>query len=238
MCGRFANSETIPVLAARLGADLAAGSERWSPSWNVRPTQDAPVLLGGTRRRLGLMTWGWPRGFASGGRLINARMETAAVKPTFAEALRRRRCIIPAVAYYEWRRDAADRPIRGGKHAFKAADGGWLLMAGVWEPAEGPDGVRTAGFIMLTRAMVRHADIHDRTPVLVTPAVAAEWLDPQATLDAVQAATQACRDEDLVVRPVCDGPNAKVPTGPHLLASTGEPWPSADTDDGATPTAL
>lgn len=233
MCGRFANSETIPVLAARLGADVAPGSDRWSPSFDVRPTQAAPVLLGGPRRRLGLMTWGWSRDFAAGGRLINARVETAAVKPTFAEALRRRRCVVPATAYYEWRRDAADRPIRGGKHAFQAADGGWLLMAGLWEPAEGPDGTRAAGFIVLTRAMVQHADIHDRTPVLVTLASAAVWLDPQAPPSAVRAAAQVRRDDDLIVRPVCDGPNARVSAGPQLLASTGEPWPTGHGDGRA-----
>lgn len=226
MCGRFANSETIPVLAARLGADATPGSDCWSPSYDVRPTQAAPVLLGGTRRRLGLMSWGWPRDFATGGRLINARWETAAAKPTFAEALRRRRCVIPANAYYEWRRDAADRPIRGGKHAFQAADGDMLLMAGLWEPAPGTDGNRAAAFIVLTRAMLRFADIHDRTPLLVSPQTAAVWLDPEALPSAVSAATGVRRDEDLIVRPVCDGPNAGLPAGPHLLASTGEPWPA------------
>lgn len=94
------------------------------------------------------------------------------------------------------------------------------------EQAVDPDSIRVAGFIVLTRAMVRHADIQDRTPVMISSDVAGEWLDPQAAPDAVLSASQSRRDEDLIVRPVCDGPNARSPAGPHLLASTGEPWPT------------
>ncbi len=104
MCGRFANSESIPVIAGRWAAGFAEGAADWQPSDDFRPSQRIPVLLedAARPRRLGLMTWGWTRDFARSSLLINARAEDAEQKPTFSAALRLRRCLVPATTWFEW----------------------------------------------------------------------------------------------------------------------------------------
>jgi putative SOS response-associated peptidase YedK len=220
MCGRFANADQSPHAVAERLMEIDDRVRLALPTWSavdrrsydVRPTQIAPVYLSdGRAAGVAMATWGWTRAFAPGRPLINCRFETVATKPTFAEAFRSRRCVVPATAYYEWQRDAQDRPIRGGKHAFRARDGRPLLLAGLWEPDPAPR------FIVLTRAMVLHQAIHDRTPVMLTPVAARDWVDPASMPDTVHAAATSQVDEDLVVHRVCDGPTKAVPAGPHLL---------------------
>lgn len=99
-----------------------------------------------------------------------------------------------------------------------------LLIAGLWEQAKGPDGLERR-FLVLTRAMNRYKAIHDRTPVLLTPAAAEAWMDPKAPDREVLEAARSCTDDDLIVRPVVSGPTRAVPEGPHLMESVGEAWP-------------
>lgn len=220
MCGRFANVDQTPqAIAARLieiDERVRLALPTWSAvdrrSYDVRPTQAAPIYLAdGRTAGVAMAAWGWTRTFAPGRPLINCRYETVATKPTFAEAYRQRRCVVPATAYYEWQRDAQDRPIRGGKHAFHALDGRPLLMAGLWEADPAPR------FIVLTRAMVLHQAIHDRTPVMLSVSAARAWVDPASTPDVVLAAASCLGDADLAVHRVCDGPTKAAPAGPHLL---------------------
>jgi putative SOS response-associated peptidase YedK len=230
MCGRYAILEGEGKKAydqamrhARDMAALAIRRLKGQANYDVRPTQRAPVVLwDGHDLATVDARWGWQRDFAGGGRIINARWETAALKPTFAQAVRCRRCVVPASAYYEWRRDTEDRPLE--KYAFRPSDGSWFCMAGLHEEAGLPDGVEHR-FLVLTRPMTKHATIHDRTPVMLADDAARAWLDPGASQEVVRAAAQSMGDDDLVVRPVCAGPNKARPAGPHLLASTGDPWP-------------
>jgi putative SOS response-associated peptidase YedK len=228
MCGRFANVDGTPqAIAARLieiDERVRLALPAWSAvdrrGYDVRPTQSAPIYLSdGRTAGVAMATWGWARTFAPGRPLINCRFETVATKPTFAEAFRLRRCVVPATAYYEWQRDEQDRPIRGGKHAFRSTDGRPLLMAGLWEAEPSPR------FLVITRAMVLHQAIHDRTPVMLTSDAARTWVDPTTGPNAVLTAATCLSDEDLVVRRVCDGPTKAVPAGPHLLEPTDQPWP-------------
>ncbi len=129
---------------------------------------------------------------------------------------------MPATAYYEWRRDEKDRPL--SKFAFREIDGGPLLIAGLWEDVE-VDGGSERRFLVLTRAMEKFIEIHDRTPVLLSPQAAEAWLDPKASSAEVVEAAASMTDDDLVVRSVVSGPTKAVPEGPHLMESTGEKWP-------------
>lgn len=219
MCGRFSNRDTSPE--AQDYRDFLAIQRRSQtygfrkaqieapPSFDVRPTMLSPILTAGDAVAA---RWGWERSFATGGRIINARWETATEKATFSKAVETSRCVVPAVAYYEWQRDANDRPIKGGKHAFRAANGDWLAMAGVWEQV-GDE----ARFLVFTRAMVLHAAIHDRTPVMLTPDAAEAWLDPAAPIGDVLDAARSLDDNYLQPYRVCDGPTKARPAGPHLL---------------------
>ncbi|MEK7412535.1 MAG: SOS response-associated peptidase family protein [Planctomycetota bacterium] len=102
MCGRYANSETIPAQAARCKADLTPDLNTWKPTWNAAPSQRHPVVIQDmTSRRIGLMSWGWKPEFMSGKMLVNARGEEALGKRTFTEAMYRRRCIVPALLFHD-----------------------------------------------------------------------------------------------------------------------------------------
>jgi putative SOS response-associated peptidase YedK len=217
MCGRFSNDDASPQAVAYrafMGEFKSGQREAWSQlqrSFDVRPTNLALVLIGSA---LAAARWGWVRDFATSGRIINARWETATEKRTFAEAVGHRRCVIPATAYYEWRRDERDRPLE--KYAFLPASGGWLAMAGLYEDVPLPEGVERR-FLVLTRPMVKHAGIHDRTPVMLSEAAEDAWLDPTAPMGDVLDAARSMGDDDLIPRRVASGPTKVKPAGAWLM---------------------
>lgn len=223
MCGRFvidpATGKSVPKYPAEAVRRLRFAAEHELAGFDIRPTSHAAIVLPG--RQLGSARWGWARDFASGGRIINARWETAAAKQTFAAAVAQRRCVIPATAYYEWRRDDRDRPLE--KYAFlPAASDAIFAMAGLYEDVVEPAGSERR-FLVLTRPMQRHAGIHDRTPVMLSPEAESAWLDPQAATDDVMAAARSLGDDDLVPRRVDNGPTRARPAGPWLLEPIPEP---------------
>lgn len=147
MCGRFTLSVNPEAVA--LAFDLDAIPDL-TPRYNIAPTQSTAVVrlsLGEEARVLEFMRWGlvpfWAKDPKIGNRMINARAETAASKPSFRAAFKRRRCLIPADGFYEWRRESADGP----KQPYRIClpDGGLFAMAGLWESwgrseAAGDDG--------------------------------------------------------------------------------------------------
>src|SRR5437660_7130811 len=117
MCGRYTATTSAAILAEGFHVDEVRTDER-PPSWNVAPTDEVYAVAerrtdGGPVRQLGTFKWGlvpsWSKDTTGAAKLINARSETLTTKPAFRNALARRRCIIPADAFYEWRRTAAGR---------------------------------------------------------------------------------------------------------------------------------
>ena len=165
MCGRY----TITVGGAGAGADpklraIMEALERHFPgackTGEIRPGDTAPAIIGVKGRVVPVpAAFGWP-GFADGRPLINARAETAAAKPTFADALERRRIILPACGFFEWGRDE-----RRTKYLFtpEADSREVMYLCGLFREI---DGLRR--FVILTRAANETvADIHDRMPVIL-----------------------------------------------------------------------
>ena len=182
MCGRFAFHSPHETTAELFGVE--AGFPAFPPRWNLAPGTDIAVvrIVGDGRRELVALRWGlvpsWAKERSIGQRLVNARAETLAEKPAFRAAFRRRRCLIPADGYYEW------RLVTGGKQPYyvQAAAGALLALAGLWErwvdPATG-EALETC--VILTREAVGVvAEIHGRMPVIVPPESYANWLDPAA----------------------------------------------------------
>ena len=130
-------------------------------------------------RRLCALRWGlipaWAKDAAVGYKMINARAESAADKPAFGEAMRRRRCLIPADGFYEWKRAGKEKI----PYCFTLADDAVFAFAGLWERWKNPQGETVESCTILTTTpneLVR--DVHDRMPVILAPDAYELWLDP------------------------------------------------------------
>ena len=176
MCGRYSLIGDIGEFAGRFEFDgdwLAFES-----AYNIAPTQEVLTVVGGETRRAGFMRWGliphWARDPKIGARMINARAETVAEKPTFRDALRRRRCLVLADGFYEWRRDGAvRRPMR-----IVMRSGEPFAFAGLWSVWRDPDGNRVPSCaIITTSANELLSPIHDRMPVVLPREMEDFWLD-------------------------------------------------------------
>ena len=178
MCGRFALHSPLATLLEQFEASAAGVA--WEPRYNVAPTQPvAAVRVEAGERRVARLRWGlvprWAREVGEGPLLINARAESAASKPAFREALRRRRCLVPADGFYEWERSGRARlPL-----LFSAPDGAPLAMAGIWERWSRPGAAPVESCAVLTTAASGVvAPLHDRMPALIPRAAFERWLDP------------------------------------------------------------
>lgn len=184
MCGRFTSVTTSTELAEFFEADSDLGDEE--ASFNVMPTSDVRVVHedGNGQRRLDLMFWGlvpsWAESPAGASRMINARSETAATKPSFRSAFRRRRCIIPVDGFYEW----VSHPDRKKKQPIyvSARDAKPLAFAGIWETWQG--NASSGGLETLTSCAILTgppndllAPLHDRMPMILGRDQWSGWLD-------------------------------------------------------------
>lgn len=157
-----------------------AADERVLKRFNIAPTQEAPVIRAakdGGARELAMLRWGlvpfWAKDLKVGTRMINARSEEAAAKPAFREAMKTRRCVVPATGFYEWQGE----PGRKQPWAITLPGAALFGFAALWErwkPREG-DSVETFT-IMTTEANEQVARIHDRMPVMLTPEQADAWI--------------------------------------------------------------
>jgi putative SOS response-associated peptidase YedK len=174
VCGRYTLAAGSEELVEAFDVPLPDFEVR--PRYNIAPGQEAPVVAEDRQgRRMGLLTWGLVPGWQDepGRPLINARSESVDRRPSFREAFERRRCLVPADGFYEWKR-------RGGAKApfwIRPEDGGVMSFAGVWErwsrPGSGP---RHTFAILTMPASVDVVPIHDRMPVIVAPTRRSAWL--------------------------------------------------------------
>jgi putative SOS response-associated peptidase YedK len=178
MCGRYVlqrPADELRQIFATMGTVPNA-----APSWNVAPTQSAPVIRlhpESGERRMDLLRWGlvphFVKDHAATRQPINARSETAAELPMFRDALRRRRCLVPADAFYEWTTGPAGKQA----HAIARADGAVMALAGLWEGWRGADGTVLRSYtILTTRACAALAHLHERMAVVLEPADWPLWL--------------------------------------------------------------
>jgi putative SOS response-associated peptidase YedK len=174
MCGRFYLFSTGAAVADLF--DLT-GPVEVAPRYNIAPSQPVAVArLGEHGRELGPLRWGLVPSWAKDAKFapINARAETAAAKPTFRHAMRKRRCLVPADGFYEW--------LRQGKlkqpFCFRLVEDKPCAFAGLWERWEGPDGPVETCCILTTEANELVRPVHDRMPVMLERTNFEQWLDP------------------------------------------------------------
>ncbi|HVI55867.1 MAG TPA: SOS response-associated peptidase [Luteibacter sp.] len=209
MCGRYATYGPVSVsrqareVLDELDLDLVSEINQRDDAFNIAPTHRALVVTHGEQGyEAGLLRWGlipsWAKDAKLGAKTINARAETVATKPAFRNAFKKRRCLIPASGFFEWRVESA------GKQPYFIHDpaGHLLMFAGVWEawrPSENDDWLKT--FTIITGAPGKvSGDIHDRQPVILPPDVWQAWMTD--TVDEAAALLAAVPEAELVSYPV------------------------------------
>jgi putative SOS response-associated peptidase YedK len=218
MCGRFVNSRP-PDEMRRLFRTVNP-ERNFQPSWNIAPSQEAPAIRVNPetgQHSLDLLSWGlvphWTDDLKSIKRPINARAESLATSPMFRDAFARRRALIPADAFYEWRADGAGRK---QPYAIARRDRDVMAFAGVWEGWRSKMGTIIRSFaIITTSANAIMAPIHDRMPVIIGQADWPLWLG-EVDGDAEQLLRPA-PDDLLEVWPVGLMVNSPRNNGPELL---------------------
>ncbi|MGH7169928.1 MAG: SOS response-associated peptidase [Gemmataceae bacterium] len=221
MCGRFALFASGDEVAKRF---QLPETPLFEPRYNIAPTQPvAAVRSTAAGRELKLLRWGLIPSWASdptiGNRLINARCETVAEKPSFRSAFKQRRCLIPASAFYEWQKTGARRK---QPYCIRPRNGGLFSLAGLWERWHDPQGeeVETCT-ILTTEANEVMRPLHDRMPVILDPASDGVWLDPRSSADSLRSLFvpfASERMEALAVNPWVSNPKHE---GPQCLELAG-----------------
>lgn len=185
MCGRFVAASPPEEIARYFGA-TEVSEQALEPSWNVAPTNRVyTVTEDGSARRVAPFHWGlvpiWAKDPSAGSKMINARAETLADKNAFKHAFRKRRCIIPADGFYEWKKVPGQK--RKQPVYIHRPDGEPMAFAGLWEEWRGPD--RNASEPLRSCTIITGlpndavAAIHDRMPVMLPPSAWDTWLDPE-----------------------------------------------------------
>jgi putative SOS response-associated peptidase YedK len=217
MCARFTIRAPAPKIAEAFGVALPFDIQ---PRYNVAPTQDVLAIRLGQdgRREAARLRWGlvpaWAQDVKIGNRLMNARAETIAEKPSFRSAFKaRRRCLIVADGFYEWRMEGKNKqPF----HVRRPA-GELFAFAGLWERWDGADTPVESCTILTTGANAMLSELHDRMPViLTTPAEYEQWL----TAANVTPLLRPLPDDALSISPANPYVNNSRNEGPECIAVT------------------
>jgi len=183
VCGRYRLSRRKQIIAEHF--EVLPDDDDWTPRYNIAPTQRVLVIRQHPKepcRDLSLVRWGlipsWAKEASGAAGMINARSESATTKPAFRDALKSRRCLIPADGFYEW--------MRAGKtkqpYCFEVDKGELFAFAGLWERWKDPNGnwIKSCSILTTTPNAVT-APFHDRMPVILNPDNYDLWLDPGFT---------------------------------------------------------
>lgn len=240
MCGRFVSASPPDEIAKYFAAEPPADS-LLEPNWNVAPSTDVYVVRSdGTMRKLAAHHWGlvpfWAKDPKTGNKMINARAETVATSGAFKRAFRKRRCLVPADGFYEWKRlpgQQAKQP-----YFIHRPDGEPFAFAGLWErwkPKGAPDDERPllSSTIITTEANEAMAAIHDRMPVILPPSAWDAWLDPgNDDLAGLGAMLVPAPPSIIVMHPVSTDVGNVRNEGPRLLDPVAPPEGAPPATDG------
>ncbi len=177
MCGRFVLETPLNATAEIFNAQMAE-SLVTVPNFNICPSENISVLVSNShKRKLGYMRWGfvphWYKSVADGPLLFNARAETLADKPAFRDACRKRRCLIPADGFYEWKKQVGSK---SKPFYVRRSDRQQMIFAGIWQfSSDREDRIPTCTIITVP-ASEQISGIHNRMPLLIEPSDWAVWL--------------------------------------------------------------
>ena len=221
MCGRYALHSRPDVIALAFGlSDIPASIV---PRFNIAPTTQVLVVRSDAsgNRAPAVVRWGlvprWVKDPKFATKLNNARGETVAQKPSFRDAYRRRRCLVPANGFYEWKRVES----RKQPYYIWPAHGDLFAFAGLWERWDGQDESLETCTIVTTGANLPMQAIHDRMPVIVPPQDYARWLACAPGRDVADLLVP-CPPESIRVHAVSTAVNRTSNESPELISPIGD----------------
>jgi putative SOS response-associated peptidase YedK len=213
MCGRFVQVSAVNALHPLL--TYAVPLELF-PNYNLAPTQRAVVIREHADNREGvLMRWGLIPSWAKDKKIaqINARADTVATKPMFRSSFKKRRCIIPADGYFEW------KTVGGQKYPYlhRMRDGSPLIFAGLWERWEGEDEPLESFALITTDANATASQVHNRMPVVLRMDSWEPWLDSDTDSSTLTSLLVPMAGDGLEVFPVSVAVNSPKNNRPELI---------------------
>lgn len=212
MCGRFTLRDPRRAKFDRLPV---GGLFNLVPRYNIAPSQSVLAIIErNAQLEASFYQWGlvpaWsslPKGF------INARAETLQEKPSFSESFQRRRCLIPADGFYEWKRSGKSKQ----PYYFQMKDEGPFAFAGIWDQWQGDGRVIVSCAIITTTPNELLAPIHNRMPVILHPASHDKWLNNEATPTALATLLSPFPAEQMKAHPVSNDVNRVTIDDEHLV---------------------
>ncbi len=224
MCGRYSLFADFREIEERFG-EATFEEDEYEESYNIAPSQMVlSVINDGVKNRLGYLKWGlvpsWAKDSKVGFKMINARAETVHEKPSFREAFKKKRCLIVADSFYEWKRTEDQKvPMR-----IKMKNNELFAMAGLWESWKSPSGelVHTCT-ILTTEPNDLMSTIHDRMPVILKRADEQSWLNPEVkTIDELKPFLIPLENGLLEAYEVSDKVNSPKNNDSDLIVKVGE----------------
>lgn len=218
MCGRF----TLTLDPGELQEDLELGPfmQMYQPRYNIAPLQPVALVRDAETKAIELFRWGlvpsWAKDIEIGNRLINARSETLAEKPSFRNAFKYRRCLILADGFFEW----SSKDVVGGKKPFyyQLKEGAPFTMAGLYEIWRFPGGDELPTCTIITCAANELVEqVHNRMPVILSPEARWLWLDKEAHPSELNKMLQPFSPELMQVREVSKIVNNPAVDSPEIL---------------------
>jgi putative SOS response-associated peptidase YedK len=227
MCGRYLIITNPDEFRRLLGYPE---QPNFPPRYNVAPTQPVPIVRRTEgERHFALVRWGlmppWvkdPKNFTL---LINARGESAHEKPSFKNAMKRRRCLIPADGFYEWKGEGAAKRSSARPWLVRRKGGGALAFAGLWDTWSGPNGEEMESCAIVTvEASPLLQQVHHRMPVMLRPEAYDAWLDcDNVRAEEALSVVSVIPDAQLETYPVSPAVNRVANDGPEVIAPYTEP---------------
>src|SRR6266700_1460833 len=220
MCGRFTLKADIETIAKVFHVKPSLAVAEITPRYNIAPTQEVVSILSNGASHLEPLRWGlipsWAKDEAIGNKMINARAETLAEKPSFKRLLRSKRCLVVADGFYEWRKEnGAKTPMY-----ITLKSGAPFAFAGLWDQWKNPEGqqIRTCTIITTNPNDVL-VPIHNRMPAILAPDAYEFWLDPEMhDQDALSHLLAPYPAEEMTARPVSRQVNDPKHDSPELIA--------------------
>jgi putative SOS response-associated peptidase YedK len=219
MCGRFTLKTPKEIVARQFGVEI---EDELAPRYNIAPTQTVATIRAtaqsGESREFAHLKWGlipsWARDASMGARLINARSETVTEKPSFREAFKRRRAIIPADGIYEWQRTEDKKQ----PYFIRMRDGSLFGFAGLWDRWRKEGEIIESCSILTTSANEVFRPVHERIPVVLQPESYSEWLDTDVRgVEALKELLRPYPSSEMIAYPVSIRVNSPQHQGAELI---------------------